>query len=77
MKWPETNKEYLKSDTTEVSVQVNGKMRSRISVPSGSTDEEALTIAKNDENVAKYLVDKKLERSIYVPGRIVNFVTKN
>ena len=77
MKWPEANEEYLKSDTTEVSVQVNGKMRSRISVPSNATEAEALTIARNDETVARHLVGKKLERSIYVPGRIVNFVIRN
>ena len=77
MKWPEFNEKYLKSDTVEVSVQVNGKMRSRISIPSDATEEEALTIAKNDGNVARHLANQKLNRSIYVSGRIINFVTRN
>ena len=77
MKWPEFDEKYLKSDTAEVSVQVNGKMRSRVSVPSDATEAEALAIAKNDENVARHIANKKLARSIYVSGRIINFVTRN
>ncbi|MDG2316351.1 MAG: leucine--tRNA ligase [Gammaproteobacteria bacterium] len=77
MKWPEFDEKYLKSDTAEVSVQVNGKMRSRVSIPSDATEAEALAIAKNDGNVARHMANKKLVRSIYVSGRIINFVTRN
>ncbi|MBH98187.1 MAG: hypothetical protein CMM56_07015 [Rhodospirillaceae bacterium] len=77
MKWPETNQDYLKNEVVEVIVQVNGKMRGRITIPIDTTEETILTTAKNDENVARHLSDKKIVKSIYVPGRIVNFVTRN
>ena len=75
--WPRADERFLKSDTIEVAVQVNGKMRGRISIPAEATEEEALEIAKEDENVARHLSNKELKRSIYVPGRIVNFVVSN
>ena len=72
--WPEAREEFLRSDTVEVSVQVNGKMRGRVAVPVEASEEQALAIARNDENVARHLLGKAIRRSIYVPGRIVNFV---
>ena len=75
--WPCADQRFLLSDVIEVTVQINGKMRSRISIPANATEEQVFTIAKNDDNVARHLADKKLKRSIYVPGRIVNFVVPN
>ncbi len=72
--WPQARDEFLRSDTVEVSVQVNGKMRGRVAVPVEATKAQALAIARNDENVARHLLGKAIRRSIYVPGRIVNFV---
>ena len=72
--WPEAREEFLRSDTVEVSVQVNGKMRGRVAVPVEASEAQALAIARNDENVARHLLGKAIRRSIYVPGRIVNFV---
>ena len=72
--WPEAQEEFLRSDTVEVTVQVNGKMRGRVSVPVEATEAEALAIARDDPNVARHVADKEIRRSIYVPGRIVNFV---
>ena len=75
--WPEADERYLRNDTIEVAVQVNGKMRGRISIPAEATEEQVIAIAKSDENVARHLSDKELKRSIYVRGRIVNFVVAN
>ena len=43
-------------------------------MPVEATKAQALAIARDDENVARHLSDKEIRRSIYVPGRIVNFV---
>ena len=75
--WPEADEQYLRNDTIEVAVQVNGKMRGRISIPAEATEEQVIAIARSDENVARHLFDKELKRSIYVRGRIVNFVVTN
>ena len=72
--WPEALQEFLRSDTVEVTVQVNGKTRGRVAVPAEASEAQALSIARDDENVARHLSGKEIRRSIYVPGRIVNFV---
>ncbi len=72
--WPEAREEFLRSDTVQLAVQVNGKTRGQVAVPADATEEQALAIARGDENVARHLADKPIRRSIYVPGRIVNFV---
>ena len=72
--WPAAREEFLRSDTVEVAVQVNGKMRGRVAVPVEATKAQALAIARDDENVARHLSGKEIRRSIYVRGRIVNFV---
>ena len=72
--WPEARDEFLRSDTVQLAVQVNGKTRGQVAVPADATEEQALAIARSDGNVARHLADKPVRRSIYVPGRIVNFV---
>jgi len=75
--WPEHNPELLKSETIEVAVQVNGKMRGRIEIPAEATEDQVLSMARADSNVVRHLEGKELKRAIYVPGRIVNFVVSS
>jgi leucyl-tRNA synthetase len=72
--WPEADASLIAEDVLEIPVQVNGKMRARISVPADADETGVLAIARSDDNVARYLEGKELRRAIYVPGRIVNFV---
>jgi leucyl-tRNA synthetase len=75
--WPDFDAAYLVSDTVELAVQINGKVRGRISVAADASEEQVLAAAKSDANVARHLEGKPLRRAIYVPGRIVNFVIAN
>ena len=72
--WPEADPAYLKEDTIEIAVQVNGKMRGSIHIPADAAKDAVLAQARTDENVARHLEGKTMRREIYVPGRIVNFV---
>ena len=72
--WPEAQEEFLRSETVEVAVQVNGKTRGRVALPVEATEAQALAMARDDANVARHIAGKQIRRSIYVPGRIVNFV---
>lgn len=76
--WPEFNEEYLVSDTQLYPVQVNGKVRADIEVPSDKAKDKefVLELAKSQENVKKYLDEGKLVKEIFVPERIVNLVVK-
>jgi leucyl-tRNA synthetase len=72
--WPVADAALLKADVLEIPVQVNGKVRGKISVPAEAQEHEVLAIAKADENVGKHLAGQSVQRAIYVRGRIVNFV---
>jgi len=72
--WPVADPALVKADVLEIPVQVNGKVRGRISVPAEAQESEVIEIAKADQNVSKHLAGQSLKRAIYVRGRIVNFV---
>jgi leucyl-tRNA synthetase len=71
--WPEAQAQYLVDDTICLAVQVNGKMRGNIEVPTDASEEAIVLAAKADENVAKYLVSE-VKKTIVVKGKIVSFV---
>ncbi len=73
--WPAWNEQYLVEDTVKIAVQVNGKLRGEISVPSAATEEQVIDAAKADSRVQIYLQSKEPRKVIYVPQRLVNFVT--
>jgi leucyl-tRNA synthetase len=72
--WPVADPALLKADVLEIPVQVNGKVRGKISVPAEAEETEVIEIAKSDHNVSKHLAGQSVKRAIYVRGRIVNFV---
>jgi leucyl-tRNA synthetase len=72
--WPVADPALLKADVLEIPVQVNGKVRGKVSVPAEAQETEVIEIAKADGNVGKHLAGQTLKRAIYVRGRIVNFV---
>ncbi len=73
-RWPEVDDSALRQDLVELVVQVNGKLRAKISVAAdaGKNDVEALALA--DENVQRFIDGKELRKVIVVPGRLVNIV---
>ncbi|PSQ78879.1 MAG: leucine--tRNA ligase [Bacteroidetes bacterium QH_7_62_13] len=73
--WPEYEEELLQREVVEMAVQVNGTVRGTIEVDADADEDDVLTSAKEDENVARHLDGKDTQREIYVPGQIVNFVT--
>ncbi len=72
--WPTYDEQYLASDTMTIVVQVNGKLRAQLEVATGTTKEQVLEAARIDEKVAAYLKGNVPKKSIYVPGKLVNFV---
>jgi len=72
--WPVADPALLKADVIEIPVQVNGKVRAKITVPAEAQENEVIEIAKADQNVGKHLAGQSVKRAIYVRGRIVNFV---
>jgi leucyl-tRNA synthetase len=74
--WPECDEAFLKEDTIEIPVQINGKLRGRITVPAGADNAAMEAAARADEKIAELLAGKTVVKTIIVPGKMVNFVVK-
>ncbi len=73
-RWPKANPKFLTEETTEVIVQVNGKLRARLRVSVGASEEEVERRAREEEVIKKYLDNSVIRKVIFVPDRLVNFV---
>jgi len=74
--WPEYDPAALVAEEVEMAVQVNGKVRSRITVAADLPEGEVQQIALADENVRRHLEGKTVRKVIVVPGRLVTIVAK-
>jgi leucyl-tRNA synthetase len=75
--WPAYSAEALEEDKLLIIVQVNGKMRGKITVPADMTQERIERDALADSRVANLLDGKKVRRVVYVPRRLVNIVVED
>ena len=74
--WPEHDEAKTVDESIEIGVQVNGKLRATVTIPTDCEKSEALALAKADEKVQAALEGKNLVKEIYVPNKIVNLVVK-
>jgi leucyl-tRNA synthetase len=72
--WPDYDEAKLARDVMVIAVQVSGKVRGQIEVPTDATEATILATAKADTKVAAFVGDKPIKREIYVKGRLVNLV---
>lgn len=72
--WPTWDDTLITSETAMIIVQVNGKLRAKLTVSKEATEQEVTEQALSDPNVEKFMDNKKPAKVIYVPGRLVNIV---
>ena len=72
--WPQADPDALVKDSVELVVQVNGKMRGRVSVAADAGRDDIQAAALAEPNVQRFVADKSLRKVIVVPGRLVNLV---
>ena len=72
--WPVHDPEMLVASTITIVIQVNGKLRGDLNVPPDITEEHAVAQAKAHPKVTPFLEGRKLRKTIFVRGRLVNFV---
>lgn len=75
-KWPEFNSNALIKDEIEIAIQVNGKVRAKINIATGLSDDEIKEITLSNDEVKSLIKDKELKKVIVVKGRLVNIVVK-
>ena len=75
-KFPTFDEKWLVDDEIELPVQINGKVRSRIMVPTEADRDQIAAIALADATIQSHIADKTVVKQIVVPGRMVNLVVK-
>ena len=73
-RWPQVDPDALSRETIEVVVQVNGKLRGRVTVPVGADEAQVRSAALADANVQKFVEGKPVRKFVYVPGKLANLV---
>ena len=74
--WPQTNKKLLKENKVKFIIQINGKTRNVIEVKKNLDKKEAIRLTKKDQRIDKFLLNKVIEKTIFVENRLINFVLR-
>jgi len=74
--WPQWDEELAKEEEITLVIQVNGKLRDRITVPVSITEDEARQKIMESQRIKPYLEGKELVKTIYVPGKLANLVVR-
>ena len=72
--WPAYDDRLAAAGDVEIVVQVNGKVRGRLTVAHGAAESDVRTLAMQDESVRKFVDGKPVKKAIYVPDRLLNLV---
>jgi leucyl-tRNA synthetase len=75
-RWPELREEALIEDTITVVVQINGKVRTKLTVAPDITEDDLLNTAKSDEKVSTMIEGKQILKEIVIPKKLVNLVIR-
>ena len=74
--WPTYDEAKCVDATIEIVVQINGKVRTKMSIPAEISNEDAIALAKEDERIKEAIDGKTIVKELYVKGRLVNIVVK-
>ena len=74
--WPKYDEAKCVDSTVEIVIQINGKIKARINIPTDISSDEALAIAKENEAINKEISGKTIIKELYVPKKLVNIVVK-
>jgi leucyl-tRNA synthetase len=72
--WPTFDPEKTKSSAVDIAVQVNGKARATLKVDANDSEESVIKAATEHPDISRHLEGKTIKKTVYVRGRIVNFV---
>jgi len=72
--WPEYDPAKLVADTVDIPIQVKGKLRGTVTVPTGASEQEVLEAARSIPAIATQLEGKEIRKVIFLPGKLMNIV---
>ncbi|GAG15161.1 unnamed protein product, partial [marine sediment metagenome] len=74
-KWPLYDPSLVEDRLVRIAVQVNGKLRGALLLAKDTPEEKAVEEARKIEKIRKYLEGKEIKKTVFVPSKIINFVT--
>jgi leucyl-tRNA synthetase len=74
VRWPEYDESFLVGGSVEIAVQVNGKLRGRLTLARGASEEQVVALAMSEPGVSKFVDGNKVRKVVFVPDRLVNLV---
>ncbi len=74
--WPQYDEQKTRDDSIEIAVQINGKVKSVVTVPADASEQEMLDTAKKDERVSTAIAGMQIVKTIVVKGKIINIVVR-
>jgi leucyl-tRNA synthetase len=75
-KWPEADAGMMVEDSVTIVVQVNGKLRGQIDVPSPPDEKVVLAAVESSERIQQWVTGKQIVKTVYIPGKLVNVVVR-
>ena len=76
VEWPVFNKDLTTTEELLIVIQLNGKVRQRITVSASASQEDIKSLALNDSKIKEQIKDQEIKKVIVVPGKLVNIVVK-
>ena len=74
--WVTYDEALCKDDTIDIVCQINGKVKSKLTIPTDAAKDDVIALAKADEAIVKATEGKNIVKEIYVPNKLVNLVVK-
>ena len=74
--WPQYDPKLLKEENCTIVIQVDGRKRGTLEIPTNTKEEEVIKKSKAVENVLKHIENSTIVRNIYIKNKLVNFITK-
>jgi len=72
--WPSYDEKQIKEDYSLIVIQINGKKRGLITTDSNSSETEIMKLVYEDQKIAKYLVNNKIKKQIYIKNKLINII---
>ena len=72
--WPKVDNDALVESKKEIIVQINGKLRGKVTIETGQNEEEVNSIVYLDEKIQVYLKDSDVKKIIYIKNKLINYV---
>ena len=74
LQWPSVNEKYLDEEIINVVTQINGKKRKVFQIDKSIDKESLIENIKNDDQIKKYIDNKKIIKTIYIENKLINFI---